>query len=1192
LWVQAPLGQLGGPQAATVRRSPRYPDPVRFGVLGTLAVWTEDGRLAEVPEVKVRALLADLLLHLGRPVSADRLIDDLWGDDLPVHPAGALQSKVSRLRQALENAGPGGGELVVFRSPGYLLQIHGEAVDERRFAALVRRAGAIEDPRDRAAVLAEALALWRGPPLADFADATFAQAAIGRLEGQRLAALEDQAEARLALGEHSLLAGELGELVARHPLRERLRAAHMLALYRAGRQAEAVDSYTELRRRLADDLGLDPGPGLAALYQAILEQAPGLQGAPPPPTLAARPRTNLPAMLTDIVGRAAAVAELRALLTERRLVTLTGPGGVGKTRLAVETAANSADAFPDGVWLVELAEPGPGGACSPAGLVMAVLGIRDDSFTDPADHLADVLRTSRMLLILDNCEHLIDQAAKLAAVLLRAAPELRILVTSREPLMLAGELVWPVPPLELPGPAAGLTPAALAQFSALQLFVTRAGVSAPGFRIDESNAQAVAALCRRLDGIPLALELAATRVRSLGMDELLARLDDRFRLLVTGRRDAPTRQQTLWAVIDWSWELLTEPERLVLRRLAVAADGCSLQAAEAICAEDGVDVLGLVSRLVDRSLVVAADGPDGLRYRLLESVAAYGHQRLREAGEAGLLRLRHRLYYTGLAERAAPHLRGHDQRSWIRRLDAETANLRRSLDSAAQDHAAAAALRLVNALAWYWFLRGRLTEARRALDEALSLEHGPAAARATATAWQSGFTALAGERGGPAAPPPLGGIGDPTVRATLEWFHGFVASDFGDPSVGEAIVGRALADFRALGHRWGIAAALSTRAKLAMVRGDPATAHSDAQQSLAIFHELDDRWGQLQAIEWLGAAEAATGDQEQASRRHRDGLRMAEELGLWPQAADALSWLGRNALQSGDLAQARELLERAERLASEQSYRPGQVFAELGLGQTARREGKLDAAEIHLRNVLHTSRRIGPEPDVACTISLYELGFIAEQRGDPAAARSLHLESLTAARKLGDPQAVTQALTGLAGAQALAGRPDRAAQLLGAADTAWRSAGTGLPPSQSADVRRITTVTRRALGEAAFAAEFQNGRRLRPDQTASLLRRHDSPDGRYEIGGRWRSTVQSPYGSAEWLAGSRVGPCARPTAPAPPGTAIRRMASSPGCSPYPDGLRRRRTVQRRQPTGSRPTAEPSSVEPAHGNAADNEEARR
>jgi predicted ATPase/DNA-binding SARP family transcriptional activator len=1070
-----PVGPLSVRRGAGIAG---YPDLVRFGLLGTLAVWTEGGRLVAVPEAKVRALLADLLIHLGRPVPADRLIDDLWGDDLPVHPAGALQLKVSRLRQALENAEPGGGELVTFRSPGYLLRIDDDAADEHRFVTLVERAEAAEDLRDRAGLLADALALWRGPPLADFADALFAQAAIARLEEQRLVALEEQAEVRLALGEHSLLTGELGELVAAHPLRERLRAAHMLALYRAGRQAEAVTSYGELRGRLADDLGLDPGPGLAALYQEILEQAPGLQRVQAPATLAARPRTNLPAMLTDVVGRTEAVTGLRALLNERRLVTLTGPGGVGKTRLALETATQAVDAFPDGVWLVELAGPALAGARTPADEVMAVLGIRDDSSVDPSDVLADALRTSRMLLILDSCEHLVDQAAKLTAQLLQAAPGLRILVTSREPLMLAGEVVWAVPPLT--------------QSSAVQLFVLRAGASAPGFRLDEDNAQAVAGLCRRLDGIPLALELAATRVRTLGVHELLARLDDRFRLLVTGHRDAPPRQQTLWAVIDWSWELLTGPERLVLRRLAVAADGCGLHAAEAICAGDDLDVLGLLARLVDRSLVVVADGPDGPRYRMLESVAAYGLQKLREAGESGELRVRHRRYYATFAERAASRLRGHDQRSWLRRLDAETANLRAALDSALNDNDDDA-LRMVNALAWYWFLRGRLTEARRALEEALALGHGSAAGRATATAWLSGFTALAGERRGHAVPAPPDGIDDPAIRATLEWFHAFVASDFGDPAVGEAMIGRALASFRALGGQWGIAAALSTRAKLAMIRGDPATVHRDAQQSLEIFRELGDRWGQLQAIEWLGAAAAATRDHARADRLHRDGLRMAEDLGLWPQAADALSWLGRSALHAGDLAQAREFLERAMRLAAEQGYLPGHVFAELGLGQTARREGRLDVAETHLRDVLRTSQRIGSEPDVARTISLSELGFIAEQRGDPAGARSWHIQCLTAAQKLGDPQAVAQALTGLAGAHALGGQPDRAARLLGAADTAWRAVSAGLPPGDGADagadVTRITAVTRRALGEAAFAAEFERGRRLRPRQ-ASLLLRH------------------------------------------------------------------------------------------------------
>jgi len=1052
---------------------------VHFGVLGAVAAWTGDGRKVEVRESKVRALLAVLLLSPGRPVPADQLIDDLWGADLPVHPVGALQGKVSRLRQALEAGEPGSGALIAFRTSGYLLQVGDDALDEGRFAALVERAGAAEDLRDRAGLLAEALGLWRGPALADFADEPFAQPTIARLEDQRLTALEEQAEVRLALGEHTLLAGELGELVARHPLRERLRAAHMTALYRSGRQADAVGSYNELRAKLADDLGLDPEPSLAALYQAMLEQSPALQAVPAPPTLATRPRTNLPAMLTDVVGRAPAIAELRGLLSERRLVTLTGPGGVGKTRLAIETAAQSAAAFPDGTWLVELAGPSPATAPSPADEVASVLGIRNDSSRSSADLLGDALRDSCLLLVLDNCEHLIAQVATLATRLLRSAPELRIMVTSREPLAIAGEVIWAVPPLDLPDPDAEHELAALARFSSVRLFTRRAEESAPGFRLDEGNAPAVAGLCRRLDGIPLALELAATRVRTLGVHELLVRLDDRFRLLATGHRDAPPRQQTLWGVIDWSWELLTEPERIVLRRLAVMADGCGLRAAEAICGEDELDVPGLLSRLVDRSLVVVADQPDGPRYRLLESVAAYSLRRLREAGEHGQALRRHRQFYSDLAERAAARLRGYDQRSWIRCLDTEAANLHAALGSATHD-ADTAALRMANALAWYWLLRGRLAQARRTLEEALARPGGSASERATAVAWRSGFATLAGEPSAHAAPA-LDEIDDPGTRALLRWFHAFVTSDFGNPSVAEAMLGDAVASFRAADDQWGLAAALSTGAKLAMIRGNRAAAQRLAQQSLAMFRELGDRWGQLQAIEWLGAAVAAV-DRERAERLHRDGLRMAEELGLWPQAADALSWLGRSALGAGDLGQARELLQRGMRLAGEQCYRPGQVFAELSLGETARQAGKLDCAEAHLHNVLRACQRTGSEPDVARVAALSELGFIDEQRGEPETAHSYHQQSLAGATKLGDPQAVAQALTGLAGVQALGGQTGRAAQLLGAAATARRSAGAILPSGDSPDTQRITSAARQVLGQAAFDHEYEKGRRLRPEE--------------------------------------------------------------------------------------------------------------
>jgi predicted ATPase len=1074
---------------------------VRFGLLGPLAVWTSPGERVSVPGAKVRALLADLLVNEGRPVSTGQLVDDLWGDRPPGKPAGTLQAKVSQLRRALEEAEPGARDLVVSVPPGYLVRPEPGAVDAARFATLAHQARTTDDPGARCALLADALQLWRGPALADFGDEPFARAAITRLEEERLVVLEEHAEARLALGEHSQLAGELGQLVSRHPLRERLRAAHMRALYRAGRQSEALASYGQLRDQLVEDLGLDPSPELVALHLAILRHDPELD-APEPVRLPG----NLPTAFTDLVGRTEAVREVRKQLESNRLVTLTGSGGVGKTRLAVETAAHMQQTCPDGAWLVELAAVGePGGADgvgSLAAAVSATLGIREPAAptlvaaTEPVaaiDRLADVLRPKRSLLVLDNCEHVVEPVAELTQRLLTAAPGLRILATSREPLGLAGEILWTVPPLDVPGPDTETEPDGLSAFSAVQLFVARAAAAAPGFALDATNAPAVAAICRRLDGIPLALELAATRVRGLGVHELTTRLDDRFRVLVSGHRGAPPRQQTLRAVIDWSWDLLTGPERTVLRRLALHPEGCDLDAAQEICGDP--DVAETLARLVDRSLVVATDTTTGPRYRLLESVAAYGAERLAEAGEVDAVRRRHYRYYTDLAERSQHHLRGDGQGEWLERLDREAANLRGALDGAAEDEVADLALRLVDAAAWYWFLRGRLMEARRAFELALAIDgDSPASTRARVLAWRAGFSLLIGDPVGAAGQHQAAlalcdDIDEPGKRARAQWFLGFATSDWGDLSTSEDLVDRALTAFRALGDGWGIAAALSTWAKQAHNRGDLAAVRRDSEESLQLFRDLGDRWGQIQATEWLGAHAIATGDNDLAARLYREGHRMAEELGLWPEAADQLSWLGRITLLTGDAAQARALHERAMRLAADHGYMPGAGFAEIGLAEAARRQGDLDAAERHLRRVLDHVRQTGLETGVADVLILAQLGFVAEQRGEAAAAGALHLDAFAIARKLGDPRALALALEGLAGAQALAGQHEHAAHLLGAATAARESAGAPLPPAERIDVDRITARLRTALGEADFAAAFRRGSELDPDDLAALAER-------------------------------------------------------------------------------------------------------
>ncbi|MFH8292726.1 BTAD domain-containing putative transcriptional regulator [Streptomyces sp. NPDC018059] len=742
---------------------------MRFGVLGPLAVWDGEGEPVRVPEVKVRALLADLLAHEGRAVSADRLIDDLWGGRPPGNPANALQAKVSQLRRAV------GRDRVVRQAPGYLLRVDpaaGDEVDAVRFGELVGGARGEADPRIRAGLLTEALQLWRGPAYADFGDAEFVRVSAQRLAEQRLAVLEERAEARLAFGDHAAVIGELAELVGRHPLRERLRGVQMRALYLAGRQSEALASYGELRERLARELGVDPGPELMSLRDAILRQElllePG-SSLPAQPTAAPRPpsqrrhhdlpRTNLPAPLTALVGREPCVEELQRLLDASRLVTLTGPGGVGKTRLAVEAASRAVggERFSEGAWIVEFAGQGAGdGVTGLAQVVAGVLGVRDDvpagapasgSAAGPLERLAAALRDRNVLLVLDNCEQVVEPAAALADALLRAAPGLRVLATSQEPLGLAGEAVFLVEPLR--------------GADAVELFVARAAASAPGFALSgPEDAEAVAEICRRLDGIPLALELAATRVRGLGVRELAVRLGDRFRLLTSGRRGAPARQQTLRAVIDWSWELLGEPERVVLRRLAVHRDGCTLEAAEAVCAGGGVgggvgreEVLHLVMRLVDRSLVVVVPGRGGVgvRYRLLESVAAYAMERLREAGELGGVRERHLRHYLALAERAGAGLRGGEgQGGRLGRLDAEAGNFRAALEEAVGRPWPREAGRLVVALAWWWLLRGRLVEGRRAFGAVWGVGGGGGPGVLWGELWLlgRGFALLTGERVG------------------------------------------------------------------------------------------------------------------------------------------------------------------------------------------------------------------------------------------------------------------------------------------------------------------------------------------------------------------------------------------------------------------------------------------------------------
>jgi len=1029
---------------------------VQIGMLGSFEVRTDDGALAEVPGARLRGLLAVLALDAGRVVPKAALIDWIWGETPPADATNALHRLVSRLRKALPDGSVEG------HPDGYRLAVPPDAVDAVRFERLVAASQARGGERVR--LLRDALALWRGSALQDVGlpDSTAFDAAVTRLEGLRLAALEDRFEAEAALGHGAELVTELTGLVAAHPLRERLAAALMRALVAAGRGSEALVVYQRTREALAEALGADPSPELSDLHVALLRGEPGRREE--------GRNTNLRAELTSYLGKEADLAAVRELVAGHRLTTLIGPGGSGKTRLATEAARTLLGGLPDGAWLVELAAIGADGDVAQA--TIGGLGLRDALLgaaphAEPADRLVDAIRDREALLILDNCEHVIEPAAALAHRLLGECRRLRILATSREPLGITGEALWPVLPLTLPEADAG--PAAIASAPAVRLLRERAGAVRRDLAGDDRTLATMARVCRALDGMPLAIELAAARLRTMSLDQLANRLDDRFRLLTGGSRTALPRHRTLRAVVDWSWELLSDAERIVLRRLSVFAGGASLEAAERVCAGDPVrpaEVLELLTALAEKSLVVA-EGDSAPRYRLLGTIKEYAAHRLAEAGESTAARHAHLAYFTELAETADPRLRSAEQMKWLAVLGAEHDDISSAMRGAVAAGEAEAAMRLAGGAGWYWWLSGHRAEGIELIiaatetpgevsDEIRTYAYGLVALFVSgglgdehdAAEWIHQAYQLS-RRSRPRNPlvelvvpmehmlrepdavlpawEPLLDSVDPWVRALARLQLGKMRIVLGHAGRdADAHLERAVAEFRALGERYGISFALTELAERIATRGEFARAceyYEEAIAGMAAVGAVEDviRMRSRQArLYWLLGDRAAGAAAMAEADRYAEGV-------TWP---DALAMLALTKAElarwAGDAGAARRQLEVATTM----------------LG---------DRAE-------QANLRAGAE-DL--------LGYLADDLGE---AGRHHAAACQAAAEAGYPPMIAQMLVGVAHLALRRGRYEQAARLLAAGDGL-----RGLPDRGHPDAVRIEREARNRLGDTGFAEAVRAG---------------------------------------------------------------------------------------------------------------------
>ncbi|NJP91651.1 AfsR/SARP family transcriptional regulator [Nonomuraea sp. FMUSA5-5] len=1033
---------------------------MRIEVLGPVRAYGDGGAPIDVGGVRVRALLARLTLAGGEVVPADALIDALWGERPPRESVRALHALVYRLRRAL-----GDGEVVELASGGYRLHVRAEDVDACRFEKLAgqgRGELAAGAGRKAAALLGEALALWRGEALADVLDVPFAASAATRLQQLRTAATEDWFEAKLLLGEHTEILADLQAAAAAHPLRERLAVLTMRALHAAGRQAEALALYEQVRRTLAEDLGVDPSEELRKTHLAVL------RGRSEPPEHRRAAPGRLPAPLTGLVGRQEELSLLAGLLENARLVTVVGPGGVGKTRLAVEAARRHRAHRRGRVWFVPLA-----GVDTPDGLPEAVLGTIATTEAlppgTPLDRSVTLLAGGEGVLVLDNCEQIAAAVAEFACHLLERLSSLTVLATSREPLDVMGEALCRLAPLALP--PAHADPVRAAQASAVRLFLDRAAAVRPGFTLDASTAGPVVTIVRRLDGLPLALELAAARLRTMNADELSGRLDDRFRLLATGNRTAQPRQQTLRAVITWSWDLLTDQERTLARRMSIFPARTGLGPIAAVCSDDPAeDVAFVLDCLVDKSIVERAG--DG--YRMLETIRAYAAEQLRAAGEHEAVRHKLTRHYAGLAGRHEPLLRSHRQAESLRVFDLEYDNLLHALQTAVDDGDAEAAARILGPLYWYWdTLR---YDGRADGYVARVLEFGdalPPAARAAFTV----IHLLAGEadagrlRAAVEDCARTGALLRYPMLLTMTLTAAFMAGldDLAD---------REIARVRSGSDRWAVAHTHLVEALRSRTRGDWKGGASAAVRALRAFEEAGDRWWTAMMLNGTAQIHAVEGRHDEAVADYERSIAISAGL-AWQEEISSRLGLATQRMRAGDMKGAAHDLETARQAAWERGLPLLETQVHACAAELYRRRGEIDRADRELDRLESAARTSSLPPETSRSLLLPARTANLLTAGDATRARQSLPAAIQAAHQNMDLPLAAQLLARLL---LLEGDPAGAATALGMSEAIRGTFDRG-----DLELSALVSTLVDRLGHTGYTTAYQRGAGLPRDEAIDRL---------------------------------------------------------------------------------------------------------